>query len=194
MSKRSMRTDDGTPLTIIQNELFEIQRQRRQIELQAPPGPPPDMEYYATVAPPQRQQQQPSVPQQNFNGVPREYDVPQNKPKPILKQQQDVSDKKNKKASTAPVPVDLQDPTDIKCDVPLVQERASSESVGRVKVGLVLTLLIFICLYAYPVITNAPSDQRASALTILSIAVGLGALGAAMWPMPEKGGGSSGSV
>jgi hypothetical protein len=109
--------------------------------------------------------------------VPREYDVEQ--PKPVLKK---ASSKKKKQ--TDPVQVDLQDPTEIQ--VPLVQERTSSETVQRVKIGLVLTLLLFICMYAYPVLTNVPPEKRASALTTLSIAVGLGAIGSSLWPMMEK--------
>ncbi len=177
MSRRSQRTDDGTPLGIIQEELFELQRQRRQVELQTPKGPPPDMEYYATVAPPKKSSS--SKPSNFSNGtgpVPREYDVEQ--PKPILK------NGNPKKKQTDPVQVDLQDPTEIQ--VPLVQERASGKTVQRVKIGLVLTLLLFICMYAYPVLSNVPPEKRASALTTLSIAIGLGAIGSSLWPMMEK--------
>lgn len=181
MSSRSVRTDDGTPLCIIQDELFELQRRRRQTTLETPPGPPPDMPYYATVAPPQKQEMK----------IPREYEQqpPQqqpSEPKPIiLKKPSNTPDPKRKKAAADPVQVGLQDPTDITYDVPLVQERASSESLRRVKIGLVLTLLVFICLYVYPVATNVPANQRASALATLTVAIGVGALGAAMWPVQD---------
>ncbi len=184
MSRRSQRTDDGTPLSIIQEELFELQRQRRQVELQTPKGPPPDMEYYASVAPPNTSRKI-----NNFTNasVPREYvehdDVEQQRQtKPILKKE--VGEKGRNKKQTDPVQVDLQDPTEIR--VPLVQERTSSETVRRVKIGLVLTLLLFVCMYAYPVLSNVPPEKRASALTTLSIAIGLGAVGVSLWPMIEK--------
>lgn len=172
MAKRS-RTDDGTPLSIIQDELFEIQRRRRQVELQTPKGPPPDMPYYATVAPTNNNTS-------NFRSN-ETYDVEQpqeNKSAP----KKPVTTSVKKKPVTNPVQVGLQDPTDIQYEVPLVQERTSSETIRRVKTGLVLTLLLFVCLYVYPILSNVPDEKRVSALSTLSVAIGLGALGAALWP------------
>ncbi len=179
MSRRSQRTDDGTPLGIIQEELFELQRQRRQLELQTPKGPPPDMPYYATVAPPSKTHTPPS----KFANEPK-YDVEQPPPSPPVKSALKKENAPPKKKQTGAVPVDLQDPTEIQ--VPLIQERTSGETVRRVKIGLLLTLILFVCMYAYPVFTNIPPEKRASALTTLSVAFGLGAVGASLWPMMEK--------
>jgi hypothetical protein len=179
-SRRSQRTDDGTPLVIIQEELFELQRQRRQVALATPPGPPPDMPYYASVTAPSSQNpssnfkntplppQQPSSPQQSQQQQQQQQETP--KLKSALK-------KKNKSVAV----VDLQDPMDVPYTPSLVQERVSSESVRKVKIGLMLTLFIFICLYIYPVMTNVPNDKRMSALSVLAYAIGLGALGAGLY-------------
>jgi hypothetical protein len=169
MNRRSQRTDDGTPLGIIQEELFEIQRQRRQVELQTPKGPPPDMPYYATVAPPTKTNVQ--------------HDIEQPNPPQPLKSALKKENTAPKKKQTGAVPVDLQDPTEIQ--VPLVQERASSKSVRRVKIGFVLTLFFFVCMYVYPLLSNIPPEKRMSALTVLSVAVGLGAAGASLWPLDD---------
>lgn len=174
MSRRSQRTDDGTPLGIIQEELFEVQRQRRQLQLQTPKGPPPDMPYYASVAPPTKETNAPS---KNVSNEKRDVEQQPMPTKSALK------NSATKKKQTAAVPVDLQDPTEIQ--VPLVQERASSKSVRRVKIGLVLTLFIFVCMYVYPLLLNIPPEKRMSALTVLSTAVGLGAVGASIWPLDE---------
>ncbi len=133
------------------------------------------MPYYASVAPPSKTNNG----QSNFSNE-EEGDIEQPRPKSALKKEQAAP----KKKQTGAVPVDLQDPTEIQ--VPLVQERASTETVRRVKIGLVLTLLLFICLYVYPVLTNVSPDKRTSALATLSVAIGLGAVGASLWPMVEK--------
>lgn len=175
-SRRSQRTDDGTPLVIIQEELFELQRQRRQAQLAAPPGPPPDMPYYASVSPPSVTTTNHSNNRNNFTRTTTEEEpvvvTDNTPPKPIKS-----ALKKKKKAVAV---VDLQDPMDVPYEPSLVQERISNESVRKVKIGLMLTLFIFICLYIYPVITNVPNDKRMSALKLLAYSFGLGALGASL--------------
>lgn len=181
-SRRSQRTDDGTPLSIIQEELFEIQRQRRQTVLAAPSGPPPDMPYYASVNPPNEVSSNftntngpltPTSPQKNQ----------QTQPQPQPQQQIRKNTNKKKTKSSAPALVGLQDPIDVSYDPSLVQERVSNDTVRRVKAGLLITLFLFVCMYAYPVISNVPEDKRLSALATLGCAIGLGALGASFWPL-----------
>ncbi len=185
-SRRSQRTDDGTPLSIIQEELFEIQRQRRQSVLAAPSGPPPDMPYYASVNPPNEV----SSNFTNTNGPLTTTSPPKNQqtqPQTQPQQQQQIRKNPNKKKakSSAPALVGLQDPMDVSYDPSLVQERVSNDTVRRVKVGLLLTLFLFVCMYAYPVISNVPEDKRLSALATLGCAIGLGALGASFWPLQK---------
>jgi hypothetical protein len=74
---------------------------------------------------------------------------------------------------------------EVSYDPPLVQERLSGETVRRVKVGLVMILFLFVCLYLYPVVSNVPEEKRLSALTTLGIAVVLGSVGAYVWPLAE---------
>ncbi len=187
-SRRSQRTDDGTPLAIIQEELFELQRQRRQVALSTPPGPPPDMPYYASVGPPNPSGNNSILPtatttgqqggSSNFSSTFEENDDDEEKAvrKPVKSALKSPSSKKKKPVAV----VDLQDPMDVPYDPSLVQERVSSSTVRKVKFGLMLTLFIFVCMYLYPVLTNVPNEKRMSALTLLAYAIGLGALGAGL--------------
>ena len=185
-SRRSLRTDDGTPLAVIQEELFEIQRQRKQVTLSTPPGPPPDIPYYASVNPDHEVTS-------NFTNTPAISSGPvrnQNPQQPhtptqqtrTQTQTQPQQNEKTKKKSRSAALVGLQDPMDVPYDPPLVQERLSGETVRRVKVGLLMTTILFVCLYLYPVISNVPQDKRLPALTTLIIAIVLGAICAYMWP------------
>ena len=171
-SRRSQRTDDGTPLAIIQEELFEIQRQRRQVALSTPSGPPPDMPYYASVSPPDTKTSFTTTSTARKTFKTEEEEKQPKTIKPSLK-------KKTKSVAV----VDLQDPMDVQYDPPLVQERISSDAVRKFKFGLGLTLLIFICLYLYPVVTNVPNEKRMTALTLLAYSVGLGALSTGLYDL-----------
>ncbi len=91
-----------------------------------------------------------------------------------------------KKTKPAAALVGLQDPMDVSYDPPLVQERLSGESVRRAKVGLLIILFLFVCMYLYPVISNVPEEKRLSALTTLGIAIVLGTIGASVWPLAEN--------
>lgn len=178
-SRRSQRTDDGTPLAIIQEELFELQRQRRQVALSTPPGPPPDMPYYASVTPPPSSASPVTVtsgfvangPTTSEKRVDEDKAVPKQPPKSALK---------NTKKKGSVAIVDLQDPLDVPYEPSLVQERLSSATVRKVKIFLMLTLFLFVCMYIYPVMMNVPNEKRMSALTLLLYSVGLGVLGAGL--------------
>jgi hypothetical protein len=164
-SRRSQRTEDGTPLSIIQDELFELQRQRKQIELQTPKGPPPDMPYYATVTPP------PTPPPPPSNNYPEPTKI-----KSAMKKQH-----KNKRTKKHDV--------DFREDPIFPHENAYDDrpnSMRRVKIGIVLTLILFVCMYVYPLVAQIPHDKRMSSISTLSIAIGLGAFGASLWPQHEK--------
>ncbi len=159
---RSSRNTDCTPLAIIQEEVFQL-RQRQKLaeaaQINARPGPPPDMAQFAAVYKPQASSQEPP---------PRQYAQQQQQQPQPQQPEEDVPPKKKKSKPVVVTPTEFY-PEDFN-PAPIQTRRLRNETIVKYQLFVVLTLIVFLCLYVYPVVQKTPNDRRMSALKTLAVA------------------------
>jgi hypothetical protein len=165
---RSSRNADCTPLAIIQEEVFQL-RQRQKLaeaaQINARPGPPPDMAQFAAVYKPQQPPQQQQ--QQHNTSPPRQAPFTNQPPQPPQEEAKTVPKKKNSKTVVV-TPTEFY-PEDFN-PAPIQTRRLRNETLVKYQLFVVLTLIVFLCLYVYPVVQKTPNDRRMSALKTLAAA------------------------
>lgn len=170
---RSARNADCTPLAIIQEEVFQLRQRQKLAEaakINARPGPPPDMAQFAAVYKPE-----PSLTTTQPQPQPQPTVVVQQQ-QPIQQQQpvrdaadDDNKDKKKKKKAAVVVPTEFY-PEDFN-PAPIQTRRLRNETLVKYQLFVVTTMIVFLCLYVYPVVQKIPNDRRMSALKTLAIAM-----------------------
>jgi hypothetical protein len=178
---RSSRNADCTPLAIIQEEVFQL-RQRQKLaeaaQINARPGPPPDMAQFAAVYKPQHASHYAShnashyasqhAPQQPFAATQQQPSTPTTTTYTPQQTDEDVPPKKKKSKPVVVTPTEFY-PEDFN-PAPIQTRRLRNETLVRYQLFIVLTLIVFLCLYVYPVVQKTPNDRRMSALKTLAIA------------------------
>lgn len=164
---RSARNTDCTPLAIIQEEVFQL-RQRQKLaeaaQINARPGPPPDMAQFAAVYKPDSTNQSP--PTQQF-----QQQLTQQQQQSTQQQvQQPVHPTKKKTSKSAVVVSSEFYPEDFKPS-PIQTRRLRNETLVKYQLFVVITIIVFLCLYIYPVTQKTPNDRRMSALKTLTISI-----------------------
>jgi hypothetical protein len=164
---RSARNADCTPLAIIQEEVFQL-RQRQKLaeaaQINARPGPPPDMAQFAAVYKPEKNPQ-------TFTNTPLQQPQlhPQPQPQPQPQTEEDDRPKKKKSKPAVVMPTEFY-PEDFNPS-PIQTRRLKNETLVRYQLFVVITVIVFLCLYVYPVVQKTPNDRRMSALKTLAIAM-----------------------
>ncbi len=180
---------DGTPLSVIQEQVFQETQRRKQEEhqqrLRAVQGPPPDIEQFAAVgggrnggnnarsAPPPLPAPTPA----KASGAP----VPA--PASVKVQVQQNSQQNKPSASefepiSTAVPALHDDATQAAVQrfrpSPLEYSKVERSTIANIQIFFSFVLVFFLCLYIYPIMQKTPNEKRMTASRTLLISVLLG--------------------
>lgn len=168
---RSARNADCTPLAIIQEEVFQLRQRQKLAEaakINARPGPPPDIAQFAAVYKPEKSSFASDVTATPTPPAPS-APAPPAPPAPPVQQQQAAEVKKKKSKPAVVMPTEFY-PEDFN-PAPIQTRRLRNETIAKYQLFVTITIIVFLCLYVYPVVQKTPNDRRMSALKTLAIAL-----------------------
>ncbi len=184
---------DGTPLSVIQEQVFQETQRRKQEEhqqrLRAIQGPPPDIEQFAAVGGKNggnnnNVKAAPAPVPLKASGAPAPAPTPApvpttNVPTSAKVQQNSQQNKSSdfEPISTA-VPALHDDATQAAVQrfrpSPLEYSKVERSTIANIQIFFSFVLVFFLCLYIYPIMQKTPNEKRMTASRTLLISVLLG--------------------